>query len=1634
MFNIFWDCKGLTSVTSLIEEPFPISPLVFDPAYLTATLYVPPISYNKYKETRGWNEFVNIEKINDSYSISIEVKTPDGNDISDHASITWYDETQQQLGTGTSLGGVTEGEILYYSVALDEEMGRVCHEVNMQKVEVSGETITCTLEKINRVALDGRVSAIDIDKNSLTVSVKQMLNGKWEQNYIAQTDERGLFSLEVYDDETEITISGDGYLNTTLHRDRFDGNGNMGVIPVNLISGFSIAANITMHKAVEEGGIDETTIWTDGLNNIEFTLTNTTKGNAISDFSVQNGSVIIKTGAALGDIISLTAMSKQGLFADATTTFTIVERGNEFDLQLTELGGINATCTSSNNASTVGYLYGCDDVLAARGSYIGETLSLCHLPSGVYTLVTMGNSLLLGNMTRLEDLTAVGLTKGTDYETTRVEVADGLLTTVGVNDVPKMDDTRFYYTTNNTYFSVNKSVVTAGSYLTLQAHVEFKPEYAEKADVVMMTVDLPEGCQMVNNSVIANHQSVPYTVNDNRVTMLLNKEQYESQVRFCVIPTLNQIYTITAMCSFDIDGKIQQPIGTTQIEVKGLSLSVPNWTVDTNITVNGTAKGHSEVSIYDNDVLVGKTSSKADGSWSTECELYKPYIHSFHDIYAKIMTENGLELTSETRQVEYDRNRIVPEKVTMTYYNGWYNENKTVEFNLVKGTTSPSSYPFYSGTDFTFLADFTRNDSTLIRNVNIKVLNSDGTVRILPAIFDGKLNKWVATTNYSSSSRLPQNVKIEYDYMPINSIINNEEGENDVVVNLLNFSDGMEQFVDGNYQLEIVEDNAKQCFVNCNINGLEDTYYYKVIELKYNEAVLLFDKYQFDFVFDEGSLISSCTLAYEDSVIVYGIDVATEYAVKIVFGKTVDSASHSLSRSAKKRAPGSCLAGFVERILDLADLKKYWDLSQNVPQMSDLMLSYVNSFNAIRSRIELDMYAKCKDGQFKLDQYKRVNITEDEYWVKGLEDDFIKKYDQYLLELRNIAKRSCIKDAALNILGNAIKRGAGALINRTQVCTDDLTRWFMSVNYGRRVTNLSERAASEITRQTYRNAIGIAADVAISGADNMIVSPLLFDIEGYQNRIYSWMPQQYNYIYNEYLKLVDKIHRGYNKCSKDKEEEEKKDEPVDEKSDNKHDFKGKGTIPAIDPSGYVYEAVFSNRLEGVTTTCYQKVTGDDLYGDKVEEAVVWNAADFSQQNPLKTDAKGFYRWDVPQGVWQVKYEKEGYETAYSDWLPVPPPQLDVNVGMKQNTPPTVKQMHGYESGITVELSKYMRPETMTTGNITVTRNGATEKGSIELLNAEKVPLGDETFVSKVKFVPDNRFNSTDLVVVTIHKDVESYCGVKMAADHVETVKIESEVKMIVADSVVTVPYQGERELRVLVMPKDASAGRKLHVKTSSEMIASVSANDVVIDQDGAVLLTIGGELPGGAVLDFVVDGTDVMATSKVKVVQGREIVATPVANINSGETVEGGTQIVLTCETEGATIYYTLDGSCPCDEATRHKYDGPITIDTDVIVKAIAVKDDMDDSDIATFIYIVDGINDLKITYDFNVVFYDGTLTITGADGCTVCVFDLLGRELASRRNVSSLISIGVPQAVSYIISVTTKDGKSMVQKVMGQK
>ena len=97
----------------------------------------------------------------------------------------------------------------------------------------------------------------------------------------------------------------------------------------------------------------------------------------------------------------------------------------------------------------------------------------------------------------------------------------------------------------------------------------------------------------------------------------------------------------------------------------------------------------------------------------------------------------------------------------------------------------------------------------------------------------------------------------------------------------------------------------------------------------------------------------------------------------------------------------------------------------------------------------------------------------------------------------------------------------------------------------------------------------------------------------------------------------------------------------------------------IDPSGTIINSVTSKALSGAQVTVYFK--------DANGKEKVWNAADYSQLNPVLTSVNGEFAWDVPEGLWKVKVSKEGYVSSESDWLPVAPVQTGIDFKLVPHT-------------------------------------------------------------------------------------------------------------------------------------------------------------------------------------------------------------------------------------------------------------------------------------------------------------------------------------------------------------------------------
>jgi len=99
-------------------------------------------------------------------------------------------------------------------------------------------------------------------------------------------------------------------------------------------------------------------------------------------------------------------------------------------------------------------------------------------------------------------------------------------------------------------------------------------------------------------------------------------------------------------------------------------------------------------------------------------------------------------------------------------------------------------------------------------------------------------------------------------------------------------------------------------------------------------------------------------------------------------------------------------------------------------------------------------------------------------------------------------------------------------------------------------------------------------------------------------------------------------------------------------------------------------------------------------------------------------------------------------------------------------------------------------------------------------------------------------------------------------------------------------------------------------------------------------------------------------------------VATPTFTPAAGEYTSAQS-VVISCATEGATIYYTTDGTDPFSDPTAapNEYNGAIAVDADMTIKAVAVKSGYEDSNIAVAVYTiittpVINADDIQLAYD----------------------------------------------------------------------
>ncbi len=471
-------------------------------------------------------------------------------------------------------------------------------------------------------------------------------------------------------------------------------------------------------------------------------------------------------------------------------------------------------------------------------------------------------------------------------------------------------------------------------------------------------------------------------------------------------------------------------------------------------------------------------------------------------------------------------------------------------------------------------------------------------------------------------------------------------------------------------------------------------------------------------------------------------------------------------------------------------------------------------------------------------------------------------------------------------------------------------------------------------------------------------------------------------------------------------------EPYPGPGEPREPYPGVHANPIWDPSGYVCEAVPSNRVEGVTATAYYEDDVLDNFGEPTGDKTpaVWDAEDFDQTNPLITDANGAYAWDVPEGSWAVKFEKDGYETAWSDWLPVPPPQTEVNVALVSTEAPAVESVSAFGDKVRLVFTQYMDILSVNNETVKVNVGGTEVAGTVTPVDAE-ASFDDPNveYARTFVFTPDSEISGTAFVTVS---GAVNYAGRVMDNRYAKNSTVVIEPKDIEVPESVEVAYGSGALVEVQLLPGAAGAGHTVRAVSSSPSVVSVVNGTAVTDENGRANIMLAGNLPGGGEITVTVDGTDISAVVKAGVagvvIPERPKAAKVKASVPGG-TVLKGERVELSTDTDGAEIYYTLDNTDPVSSASRIKYTGPIEITDDTLIIAYAVKNGYEDSPTVGFAYTVkkdnillnvDGWTDTDITliaaiYTAENKMIDCKSFNPSGTGHDEVVFELDGEEVA---------------------------------------
>lgn len=1049
-------------------------------------------------------------------------------------------------------------------------------------------------------------------------------------------------------------------------------------------------------------------------------------GREVDYVKAKNEIKFPKHSTMVGDIIELD-FSREETGA-VTKSFELAE-GAKIDLEVEDLQKIHITDSREGRtdayAPLIYQVYDKDDELETEGRLVRDEESRdIYVSAGakkVYLIRTWDDSALKS----CSSYTSLPIEEGKDYllkNITARNLASVAIDASSLSDAAIRD--RSIIDENRTYMRADKTFIAVGDYTQVSLHYEFLADYVSDIEPSALEITPGAGLEYCSDSAVCDAAEDVTELSSGKVIIPIKNKS--GDVRFsvkAVKPLDNMSLDAQAVVNYKGSEK-KLAIGTLYLDsAKSCLISAPGAIASNRVHAYGYGDIRSSVKLYCDDEYAATVRTSGDGYWSYTFEL------GAGNEYSYTLTAVANEGTKDERRASVDVLRWDNEAEVTEFKLYYYNHNDRV--NVVDLLNESHNISYLPSRKFTYTVKF-RNDSS-IKAVRI-VSSKKGSEKYIDAEYDEASGRWIAKGFFDPvhpEGYVPGDVHIFYLM-------------EDEIPAIEDFDCSSEAFI-SEYLTTLSEKNAVITYSRFQNSGIEYTLEFD--DAKTGERAKKF--YQVDFLKDGGKVIDPAagfnSIKYECIGSITGDGYTAFWGYnrqknKSCYIYTDDTISYGIESDCKANA---AIEDWTPIIIDDRE---------DDPAAGEELFAAGEDEGAVGKRSDyegaeniLEMFLGWTH-LYYVDP-KDISMTADAVSAGDGKGSFF------------AAGYAGRKDLSAGLMGTFVDDILGDdvfTVTTIYLSTDEGKGEKLVASKEERMIILDDKKKVVLNDDQKKKLINTLGEKRNENARERKAKYNKGNVEWSYYRSPNEPVQGEKWPGNSGGGNIEP------KKKRPSGDDEEKDDSVFLGRFLEKIMEDLWVRYIVDPSGMVYEAFEDEPLSGVKATIY--------YENEDCEETLWDAENYEQANPVFSDECGNYGWNVPEGRWKVKFEKEGYEPAETEYMQVPPPQLGVNVELRSTEAPDVEKMFMYSDRVSVYFDKYVKAEDIADYLELTDEMGNAAAFDVKAVNVRD--YGGRSVVKKLELIPSEKLIAGKDYSLKVKSGLESYNNVPVETEILRTAKVQ----------------------------------------------------------------------------------------------------------------------------------------------------------------------------------------------------------------------------------------------------------------------